>query len=190
MKLLSSIKGKKQARPMEEIEFDISVSTVDLSNSVTAPPGLATSPDAANDHPKPISNKEEKKKLKEAEKAAKVEAKAAKKEAKARAKAMKKEAKAAQKADKKRSNSASGAVPDNMEELIKEMDPEKILKVLKKIAEDDSTDTLGKECVKVIKRADRIKRQQSQSVSGRRSHRQSSLSPSATPSLEHDCNSC
>ena len=48
--------------------------------------------------------------------------------------------------------------PDQLQELIKDMNPDKIVKILKKFAEEDGNDLVGKECIKAMKRAVRAKK--------------------------------
>lgn len=163
MKLFS--KSKKQT-PTEEKEMENSASTVDISDPAAAPiEGLPASPDQKRS----IRSKDDKKKLKEAEKEAKAEAKAAKKDAKKAEKEAKQETKVAKKKlgrrhtmaadDNKKSGKFKGDVVAalNYDELMKEMDPNKVMKVLKQFAEEDSNDLVGQECLKAMQRAENSK---------------------------------
>ena len=42
---------------------------------------------------------------------------------------------------------------EQLQELIKDINPDKVVKVLKKFAEEDGNDLVGKECIKAMKRA-------------------------------------
>ena len=159
MKLLSLSKKKSSSKDDKEKGMQSSASTVETSDPAAAP--LGGFPDTR-------LSKVEKKKLKEAEKEAKAEAKAAKKEAQ----------KESKKGRRSKRHSTCGVVnpveaPLDMDELLKDIDPNKVMKVLKKFAQEDSTDLVGVECVKAMKRAEHGKspRKSKSPTNGRASRR-------------------
>lgn len=78
----------------------------------------------------------------------------------------KKETKGAKKRISRRHSTgmgSDGSIPTtskaktHMDDLIKEMDPDKAMKVLKKFVQEDSDDLVGKECMRAMKRAEHAK---------------------------------